>query len=72
MQRQEVNAVLDDDFLEFLRQNGLFDEFKEGFIHCYYCDTSMTIENVFAILYLDGIKFCCNGSHCMNLFSKRT
>jgi hypothetical protein len=71
MQRKEVDAILDDDFVEFLKQNGLYEDFQRGALLCHYCNTPITLENISTIFDLDGLKFCCTGSRCIELFAKR-
>jgi hypothetical protein len=70
MQRKELDAILDDDFIEFLKQNGLYENFQQGAIVCHYCGSPMTLDNVFAIFNMGGLKFCCVQPRCMNLFAK--
>lgn len=70
MQRKELDAILIEDFITFLKQSDLYSKFQEGKLLCSFCNEPITLENIFAVINNDGIKFCCNKSNCMELFRK--
>ncbi len=65
MERKEVNAILVDDFADFLKANNLFQKFSIGNILCSKCEKSITTENI-AIIYFDTeYRFCCDDNRCL-------
>lgn len=63
--RYEISAVHDRDITEFLESLNLLKEFKEGHIHCKFCGTIITLENLQCIYPKeDEIIFCCDKIKC--------
>jgi len=71
MQRKELHAILDEDFISFLQQNSLYDSFSKGEIICGFCGDTITLENIYAIFYTDGYRFCCDKFGCAASFQSR-
>lgn len=70
MQRKEVSALHEDDFREFLVKNNLLDNFEKGLIKCHFCATTITKENISAIFYNNGFRFCCNELSCISTMNE--
>lgn len=71
MERIKIGAILDSEFEEFLSNNQLLDEFKNGNIQCSFCNETITLENIAFIFYKDGYQFCCNNKKCNKQFNER-
>ncbi len=65
MKRKEVGAILADDFVEFLKQTGLYEKFTNSDLTCKICGEIMTLNNIFAIYGSSEIYFCCNKEPCI-------
>ena len=65
LERKEVNAVLLNDFEEFLKRNNLFEKYIAGELKCYVCGKSITSDNIAMIFNADGYKFCCDNNDCI-------
>ncbi|MFZ5947646.1 MAG: hypothetical protein ACOYU5_06725 [Stygiobacter sp.] len=66
MDRREINALFEDDFIEFLNKNNLLKEFNDGLIKCFYCNKQITQKNISIIFYKNGYQFCCDNLDCVN------
>ena len=63
--RYEISAVHDTDIIQFLESLNLLKEFKEGRIHCKFCGTKITLENLQSIYPKENeIVFCCEKIEC--------
>lgn len=71
MERKIVNAILDNEFEEFLKMNQLYDKFINNEVLCYYCKKPITTKNISAIFYENGLQFCCDEMDCIRIVSKR-
>lgn len=71
MIRKEVDAILEEDFEIFLRDSDLFEQYQNNQLLCSCCSEHITKENIFAIYYDDGFKFCCIKLECMEIFNER-
>ncbi|MCK5051937.1 MAG: hypothetical protein KAS53_09460 [Candidatus Cloacimonetes bacterium] len=71
MERKEVSAILQDDFIEFLKQNNLYDSYMKKELLCEYCQKPISEYNVFTIYFDTKIKFCCDNEKCIEFFNKR-
>jgi hypothetical protein len=57
----EISAVHDRDIIEFLKSLDLLKEFKEGRIHCKFCETEISFQNLQCVYpKKNEIIFCCN------------
>lgn len=66
MQRKEIPAIIEDDFLIFLKENGLFERFQNGEMKCFYCHKTLNENNISAIFNNNGIQFCCDDIQCID------
>ncbi len=71
MLRKEIEAILEDDFINFLKQNNLLEKFQNKEIECSLCNTPITLDNIFAIYFDQSFKFCCNDFSCAEKFNQR-
>jgi hypothetical protein len=63
--RYEISAVHEKDLKELLSSLNLLEEVNEGHIHCKFCDTVITLENLQCIYPKgDEIVFCCDKIGC--------
>lgn len=65
MDRKEINALFEDDLIDFLIKNNLLQQFNEGLIKCFYCSKKITQENIAMIFYKNGFEFCCDDLNCI-------
>ena len=65
MERKEINAILVNDFEEFLKTNGLYERFITEELKCSVCEKSITSENIAMIYYSNGYQFCCDNNDCL-------
>ena len=71
MERKIVNAILNDEFEEFLKINQLYAKFTNNELLCFHCKRPITTENISSIFYQDGPQFCCNEMRCIKQINKR-
>ena len=71
MKRKIVNAILTNEFEEFLKINQLYTKFINNKLLCYYCKRPVTTENIYSIFYEDGLQFCCDEMGCIDQISNR-
>ncbi len=65
MKRREINVIIDDDLIEFLKAEKLYQDFIDKKILCYHCNDVITNENIFSLfLNDDKIQFCCIKAVC--------
>ena len=67
MERKLVNAVLVNEFEEFLKEKDLYQNYCTGKLVCAKCGKAITHENIAYIYYSDGYKFCCNNKDCLGV-----
>ncbi len=67
MERKSVNAVLVDEFEEFLKEKKLYQKYSSGKLLCSNCGRVITAENIALIYFSDEYKFRCNNKDCMEL-----
>ena len=65
MERKNVNAILVDDFEDFLKEKGLYQAYNSGELLCNQCSTVITNDNIAMIFYRAGYKFCCDKTECL-------
>jgi len=69
--KEEITAIMDNDFEKLLSQTNQLDEFQNGEIGCRICHCQMTIDNVGIIIPVceaDGalqLEFVCNNPNCL-------
>ena len=69
--KEEITALMDNDFENLLIQTKQLDEFQNGEIKCRICHCPMTIDNVGIIIPVadaDGalrLEFVCNNPNCL-------
>lgn len=62
----KIKAVYSDDLELFLQKAGCAEEFRNGQIHCRYCNTVITAKNLYAMVPVNTtLEFCCTGSACI-------
>jgi len=65
MKRREIDVIVDDDLIEFLKAQNLYQDFTDKKILCYHCNEIITNENIFSLfLSNDKIQFCCIKAAC--------
>lgn len=65
IKENEINAVHEDDLLDFLKSIKEYDSIAEGKRYCYFCSEKITIENIYTIFPLENqIRYCCNKVDC--------
>ena len=65
MKRKEITALTENDFIELLRQNRLFDSFTKGELVCSSCKKPVTMENILSFKKIkNDIIFYCNRLDC--------
>lgn len=66
-----IKAVHDDQFETFLANIGVLDNVKAGNCKCKFCDTPVTLDNIYTVFPESGqIKFSCDNVKCMVKLSK--
>ena len=67
IQNAHMKAVYDDDLVTLLQSLKVYDDITNGKIHCKYCQQQVTLENLGAIIPVDGqIAFSCDNAMCIN------
>ena len=62
----ELKALYSSDLDLFLTKLGKKEEFYSSAIHCLYCGTIITRENLYAFVPIhDDVQVCCNRPECM-------
>ncbi len=65
LDKKGINVIYEDDIVDFLANLGLIEDLESGKIHCAFCETQITKENLQCILSIEGeIKFCCDDLEC--------
>ena len=72
MIRKELDVILEEDFEQFLKENGLFERYINNNLLCAFCSESINNDNIFTIFYDNDFKFCCTKFECINFFNQRT
>jgi hypothetical protein len=63
-----VSAVHDDDLQPFLHSIGALHDLKEGRLHCKFCDDTLSIDSLQAIIPASGgVSYVCNRPTCLRL-----
>ena len=66
MRKNKLKAVHDDDIVSLLSSLGCYEEVSQGQCKCLFCNTTITIENLGAIIPRnDEIVFSCNADSCL-------
>ena len=69
--KEEITALMDNDFENLLIQTKQLDEFQNGEIKCRICHCQMTFDNVGIIIPVCGpdgspqLEFVCNNPNCL-------
>lgn len=65
MDKTNVNAVYEDDLVEFLRSIDEYERLMNKKAKCYFCDKTITIKNIQTIFPLNkDVSYCCNNPLC--------
>jgi hypothetical protein len=72
MKKKTVDAIYDDDLLEFLDRLELKNKFLSGQLTCAFCGDVISWDNLHSVFPDSGtIKLCCSKPECINrLISK--
>ena len=65
MERKEVNTILVSDFIDFLKQNNLYELLISGELLCSKCGNPITTENIACIYKTQEYQFVCDRSDCL-------
>ena len=66
MQKHKLQAVHDDDLLEFLDSLHLLRDIEARRLKCHYCGTVITIEGLHSLYPESGqVRIVCNRSDCI-------
>lgn len=67
VQNEHMKAVYDDDLATLLQSLRVYDDICDGKVLCEYCQQQVTLENLGAIIPIDGrIAFSCDKAGCLN------
>lgn len=67
MNGDRMQAVHDDDLVTLLKSLGVYEKFSEGQFICRFCQKPITVENLGAIIPVDGkIAFSCDAPKCID------
>lgn len=62
-----LKAVHEQDLAHLLGEIGLLDEFSSGGSRCKFCNTSVSIDNLYSLLSDSGAyKFVCDKAECVD------
>lgn len=65
MEKGELQAVHDDDLITLLNSLGEYNNVIEGKRKCFFCDKTITIENISSVFPFEkNIEFCCSDDEC--------
>lgn len=67
MERKSVNAVLVNEFEDFLKEKNLYQKYVDKELLCSKCNQVITSDNIALIYFAGEYKFCCNKKECMDL-----
>jgi len=63
--KEKLKVVCDLDLEKYLDNLGKLQAVKEGEISCYFCEDTITLENIFCFFPLSGdVKFVCDKGEC--------
>jgi hypothetical protein len=71
MERKEIQAILSDDFSEFLKSNDLYNSFLKNELHCEFCGQPINENNIAMVFFKENYKFCCNENDCLEKMRER-
>lgn len=67
MKDNHLQAVHDDDLTALLSSLGVFEKIRDGQCSCSFCQKRITVENLGAIIPVNGeIAFSCDSHVCLN------
>lgn len=67
MKDNHLQAVHDDDLIALLSSLGVYDKVRDGQCACLFCKKGITLENLGAIIPMNGeIAFSCDSHVCLN------
>ncbi len=67
MKDNHLQAVHDDDLTALLSSLGVYDKVRDGQCACSFCKKGITLENLGAIIPMNGeIAFSCDSHMCLN------
>jgi hypothetical protein len=65
MERKNLNAILANEFEDFIKEIDLFQDYISGKILCSECNSPITKENISMIFYRNGFLFLCDNADCL-------
>lgn len=69
--RETVNAIHEDQFEDFLRKLGVYDEVMNGTKKCKFCNTSIDYNHIATVFAESGdIKLVCDKPECIAKLSE--
>jgi hypothetical protein len=71
MQRKEISAIIENDFLQLLKDSNLIEKYQNKELLCCNCKEPIVENNIFAMFYENELQFCCNKAACVCFFEKR-
>jgi len=66
MERKEINAILSNELIEFLKRINLEQDFVQHKIFCECCKKPITTENVAIIRFDEKYMFYCDNLVCID------
>jgi hypothetical protein len=68
--KDEMQAVHDDDLIDFLKSLGVYEDILAGKEKCFFCSTVISLDNIQCVFPYDNeIKFCCINDDCCSKFA---
>lgn len=65
MRKGAIQAVHYDNLIEFLESIEEYERVVSGHAKCYFCNSTITLDNIQSIFPLDNeVKYCCNDESC--------
>lgn len=71
MKNSHLKAVHDEDLESFLYSLGYYAKICNGECHCHFCDRTISMNNLGAILPWEGkVAFSCDSANCLQKMSE--
>ena len=65
--RKTINAVHEDDLINFLESVALKDDFENGLTKCKFCKRTVNIDNIYSVIKDSGTyKLVSNDAECVS------
>ena len=66
IETQEIKSSLEKDLIQILKDKGIWEKILDLKIQCYFCNETITTDNIGAIVVINnGLEVCCMSPNCI-------